>query len=175
MNDILKDYQENVFKAQSAKAAAILNKQQAQIVIDSEDVSYISNLAATYASDIAAKNQEDFDQFARDVALGDYKKYGNLDYLLTEEEKYYGQNLESSEAFQKLFDHGQELLAFDAAIEAFTDSLLSNALMISDVSEDQKTNMMNFFNSDQVESMLEIEKTNLKVMDEDNWEKQKAI
>jgi hypothetical protein len=63
------------------------------------------------------------------------------------------------------------LIAADAAAKVFTSSLLSNATMISDVSEDQKSNMMNFFNSDQVESMLETEKTNLKEMDEISWEK----
>jgi len=39
-------------------------------------------------------------------------------------------------------------LASDAAVEAFTDSLLSNALMIADVSEEQKDNMMNFLSSE---------------------------
>jgi hypothetical protein len=55
--------------------------------------------------------------------------------------------------YSELRDYGESLQAGDAAVKVFTDTLLSNALMIADVSKEQKSNMMNFLTSEQIEAM----------------------
>jgi hypothetical protein len=57
--------------------------------------------------------------------------------------------------YDKLKEYGEGLVATDAAAKVFTDSLLSNALMTAEVSEEQKTNMMNFLDSEQVNSQVD--------------------
>jgi len=93
--------------------------------------------------------QEETDELARRLARGEYldETTGNI----SSDFEYLGGS--ESEAWKELRDYGQKLLASDAAIEAFTDSLLSNALMISDVSEKQRNNMMNFLDSEQIEEI----------------------
>ena len=226
VNDVLETYQDNKFKAQSASAAAELQKRQAQIdlnyskldsdikIIPKIDIpeynpqyysTQISQLqggpySAERAQKIAAVQKE---WSEAEIAYNEAKlKEADVQFLpetreLTEkvakaiasnqiegisiDEKAKNKTIivdgESytfdDSKYDKLKEYGEGLVAADAATKVFASSLLSNATMISDVSEDQKSNMMNFFNSDQVESMLETEKTSLKEMDEVKWEKQK--
>jgi hypothetical protein len=66
------------------------------------------------------------------------------------------------------------LLAGDAAIKVFTDSLLSNALMVSDVSEDQKSNMMNFMSPERIQELFEEIKGDI-VLDDETKKQYAAI
>jgi hypothetical protein len=59
-----------------------------------------------------------------------------------------GKKLEESEHFIELREYGQKLLASEKAVEVFTKSLMSNAAMISDVSEEQRDNVLNFLTTD---------------------------
>ena len=194
---ILNDYQDNSIKAQSASTAAKLQKQQAQQVVDFQNLNHESKLIKTrkltdeeidkiYGKGTgkaagaklagAATTQidkEGTDEIARAIANGEHIEYMKDDGTFQEDSKFAYLESKDSEAFASLKKYGEGLIADDAAAKVFTDSLLSNAAIISDVSEEQKSNMTNFFNSDQVESILETEKTNLKEMDEAKWEEQK--
>jgi hypothetical protein len=58
-------------------------------------------------------------------------------------------------SYDKLEEYGEGLVTADAATKVFTDSLLSNALMTAEVSEEQKSNMMNFLDPEQVNSQVD--------------------
>ena len=226
VKDILSDYQENKFKAQSASAAAKLQEQQAKIDLDYSKLD--NNIKITPKIDIPEYDPLYYSTQISQLQGGPYsqertQKINAIQKEWAEAEKAYNEAkvkeanaLFSPETrgltdkvakaiasnqiegisidketknktivvdgesytfddnrYDKLREYGEGLVAADAATKVFADSLLSNALMTAEVSEEQKSNMMNFFNSDQVESMFETEKTNLKEMDEAKWEEQK--
>ena len=208
VNDVLETYQDNKFKAQSASAAAELQKRQAQIdlnyskldsdikIIPKIDIpeynpqyysTQISQLqggpySAERAQKIAAVQKE---WSEAEIAYNEAKlKEADVQFLpetreLTEkvakaiasnqiegisiDEKAKNKTIivdgESytfdDSKYDKLKEYGEGLVATDAATKVFTDSLLSNALMTAEVTEEQKTNMMNFLDSEQVNSQVD--------------------
>ena len=208
VTDVLETYQDNKFKAQSASAAAELQKRQAQIdlnyskldsdikIIPKIDIpeynpwyysTQISQLqggpySAERAQKIAAVQKE---WSEAEIAYNEAKlKEADVQFLpetreLTEkvakaiasnqiegisiDEKAKnktiivdGENYTFDDSkYDKLKEYGEGLVAADAATKVFTDSLLSNALMTAEVSEEQKSNMMNFLNSEQVNSQVD--------------------
>ena len=208
VTDVLETYQDNKFKAQSASAAAELQKRQAQIdlnyskldsdikIIPKIDIpeynpqyysTQISQLqggpySAERAQKIAAVQKE---WSEAEIAYNEAKlKEADVQFLpetreLTEkvakaiasnqiegisiDEKAKNKTIivdgESytfdDSKYDKLKEYGEGLVAADAATKVFTDSLLSNALMTAEVSEEQRSNMMNFLNSEQVNSQVD--------------------
>lgn len=208
VKDILSDYQENKFKAQSASAAAKLYKQQAQ-----NDLNYSkldSNIKIAPKIDIPEYNPQYYSTQISQLRGGPYSAE-RAQKIATIQEEWSEAEIEYNEAvireanaqflpetreltekvakaiasnqiegisidkktknktitvdgesytfdynsYEQLEKYGEGLIAADAATKVFTDSLMSNAMMISDVSEDQKSNMMNFLDSEQVKSQVD--------------------
>ena len=229
VKDILSDYQENKFKAQSASAAAKLQKQQAQIDLDYSKLD--NNIKITPKIDIPEYNPLYYSTQISQLQGGPYsaeraQKIEAIQKEWAEAEKAYNEAkvkeanaLFSPETrgltdkvakaiasnqiegisidekaknktiivdgesytfddnrYDKLREYGEGLVAADAATKVFTDSLLSNALMTVEVSEEQKSNMMNFLDSEQVngqvEDMLNTITTNWTKLDERQQYKQ---
>ena len=186
VEDELETLQENKFKAQSASAAAKMQKQLAQQDVDFDNLpSYAKVLDEQARMDLAAaekeleeavsdndymkawqkvqeiKNKaskEDTDELARKFLQEGPKIDENG--KITGDFAFLGEV--GSREFQAFQDYAQSLSESDSAIKVFTDSLLSNALMIADVSEDQKTNMMNFIDSKQIDNIRKKEEDDLK-------------
>ena len=192
VQDELETYQDNKFKAQSASAAAKLNKQKAQTDYDFSTLSYdvkknytttramapeeisrqtmqavmtgadygivpIVPSATPYAAGQQAYTTTDFDrevidQLARDLASG---KLAPNDEAFAENGRLYGFTDTESEAYKELLRYGQGLLQDDAANKVYADALKANALATTEVSQDNKANMMNFLGADQVSDLAD--------------------
>ena len=192
VDDVLETYQDNKFKAQSASAAAKLQKLQAQQNVDFRyvkgkittqreqtpqetanqnsqrgtyglvPIATTPSYAAVSQGSITEVDREATDEIARAIAKGEHIKYIEKDGTFKEGSDFAYLESVYSEAFASLKKHGEDLLAADAATKVFTDSLLSNALMISDVYEDQKSNMMNFLSSEQIDNLVKNKKEDIK-------------
>lgn len=193
VDSILGGYQDNIAKAQSAKAAAQLNKQQAQQVADFSNLSGEAKLLKTRkltdeeidniygkwtGKAVGAKiagatttqlDKQGTDELARAIVNGQ-AKVTTGDKITTVD--FNGESLSyENDVYAELREYGDSLLAGDAAVKVFTDTLLSNALMIADVSEEQKANMMNFMSSEQIDNIREDKKDTIEENGIDDEEK----
>lgn len=181
VQDELETYQENKFKAQSASAAAKLQKQQAQQVVDFQNLDSKAKVYSTrqltkaeqeaynmsmqmnypmYAQNrkyvaetgkISYADQELTDELARSLVEGKISLDDERLQYLKEEDK----DLTESDAFIELRKYGEGLVAADAANKVYTDALKANALVTAEVSQDNKANMMNFLGADQVSNLAD--------------------
>ena len=71
-----------------------------------------------------------------------------------------------SEAFLELKKLGQEIIASEAAIKVFTDSLIDSALTTAEISNENAENMRNMYDTEAIEAMIEKAESEIDLSDE---------
>ena len=195
VESILNDYQEAEIKAQSAKAASLIDVQKKQQVVN------LDNLDNEYKFIIEPENKQ---TQIEDFGVSDtWIQAQQMDYLspTTEQAPEISYDEEStielakaiasgswkgkeaqieeiggvgSETFNALKEFGQSLIISEAAIEAYSQSILNNAIINSDIAEEQKNQLQGFMSSEDTYKMLETEKQNLSNVASEDIKKQFA-
>ena len=186
VESILSSYQQAEINAQSANVASLINVQKKQQVVDFEnlddaykivikpefDVQKIdySGVSATWLEQhqmdyyspapeqeqAPVYNQEETIELAKAIASGKWE--GREQQI----EELGGVN---SEAFEALREFGQSLIASEAAINAYSQSILNNASINSDLNEEQKKQLQGMIDSEGILKLIENEEDELSKLD----------
>ena len=177
VEDILNSYADAEINAQSAKAATQIEVQKRQQDVDFSNLSYNAKivdqsnpaLASAYLTsdpativgmpygaylsgqDMQASDQVDqkaTEELARAYASGDIDENdAELAYLAGDRA-----------ALDELRAFGQSLIASEAAIDAYSEAILNNAAIASDLNDEQKSELEGLIGADGIQSLIDTEK-----------------
>lgn len=197
LDSTLDKYEQKKYSAQSASAAANLQKQQRQQDYDYSQLNAsIREKHATieegkiataintnlYSDDnkaitgnILKENREEVDKIARAIASNQISVLEESDdgHNVTVKTKTGETATYTKGEYEDMKKYGQGLVASDNVQKAQASSIISNALASSDVSEEMTKNVMGAFTSDRISNMIKTEQNDLRNMTGDEWEEAK--
>ena len=177
VEDILNSYADAEINAQSAKAAAQIEVQKRQQDVDFSNLSYNAKivdqsnpaLASAYlTSDPATIVGMPYGAYLSGQSM---QAYDQVDQKATEElaKAYASGDIDENDAelaylagdraaLDELRAFGQSLIASEAAIDAYSEAILNNAAIASDLNDEQKSELEGMIGSDGIQTLIDAEK-----------------